>query len=265
MGRYIFLLALLVCSATSFAQPALADTSKLYFHDGKFSWRANLSTLKTYMGLPALGTAKQHLRVNAGATALEYSSTLSASSGIAAGTTSDPAASAILEAQSTTKGFLMPRMTNTQRDAISSPATGLMIYNTTTGSLESYNGTRWQRETASSGTPSFTIGSGWGTGATSSIVGDDISGKITVTSGTGSLTATTLGTVTFATAFPSGSAYSVFFANADDDARGANMHLTIPTTMGTSSYIANINNSNITARLSTSTGYEIFYHVIQYQ
>ena len=56
MGRYIFLLALLVCSATSFAQPALADTSKLYFHDGKFSWHASLSTLTTFLASSATMT-----------------------------------------------------------------------------------------------------------------------------------------------------------------------------------------------------------------
>ncbi|PTG25079.1 hypothetical protein BU638_11410, partial [Staphylococcus chromogenes] len=130
------------------------------------------------------------------------------------------------------------RMTNTQRDAISSPATGLMIYNTTTGAQATYNGTRWQRENASAGTPTFAIGSGWGSGATSSIAGDDIAGKIIVTSGTGTITATTLGTVTFATAFPTGATYAVFFSNANDNARGANMHLTLPTTMAVGSYIA---------------------------
>ena len=39
-------------------------------------------------------------------------------------------ASAILEAYSTTKGFLPPRMTQTQRNAIASPAIGLEIYQT---------------------------------------------------------------------------------------------------------------------------------------
>lgn len=37
-------------------------------------------------------------------------------------------ASAVLEARSTTKGFLPPRMTNAQRTAISSPAVGLIVY-----------------------------------------------------------------------------------------------------------------------------------------
>lgn len=52
-------------------------------------------------------------------------------------------ASAVLDAQSTTKGFLPPRMTTTQRDAIGSPAEGLEIYNTTTHKANVYNGTSW--------------------------------------------------------------------------------------------------------------------------
>jgi hypothetical protein len=53
-----------------------------------------------------------------------------------------PVASAQLEVTSTTKGFLPPRMTTTQRDAISSPAAGLVIYNTTTSKLQVYT-TAW--------------------------------------------------------------------------------------------------------------------------
>ena len=40
-------------------------------------------------------------------------------------------ASAVLEAVSTTKGFLPPRLTTTQKNAIASPAAGLMVYDTT--------------------------------------------------------------------------------------------------------------------------------------
>lgn len=43
---------------------------------------------------------------------------------------SDPDASAVLDVKSTSKGFLIPRMTLAQRNAISSPATGLIIYQT---------------------------------------------------------------------------------------------------------------------------------------
>jgi len=52
-------------------------------------------------------------------------------------------ASAALQIDSTTQGFLPPRVTTTQRDAISTPATGLQIYNTTTNQSEFYNGTIW--------------------------------------------------------------------------------------------------------------------------
>jgi hypothetical protein len=52
-------------------------------------------------------------------------------------------ASAILDVQSTTKGFLLPRITTAQRDAISSPATGLQIYNTTTNTNDIFNGVSW--------------------------------------------------------------------------------------------------------------------------
>jgi hypothetical protein len=57
--------------------------------------------------------------------------------------TSTNAASSILTMESTTQGFLPPRMTSTQRDAIASPAAGLVIYNTTTNLLNVYNGTMW--------------------------------------------------------------------------------------------------------------------------
>jgi len=48
-----------------------------------------------------------------------------------------------LQVDSTTKGFLPPRMTTTQRDAIASPATGLVVYNTTINDLSYHNGTAW--------------------------------------------------------------------------------------------------------------------------
>lgn len=54
------------------------------------------------------------------------------------------AASAILTATSTTQGFLPPRMTGTQRDAIATPAAGLVVYNTTTNKLNFYNGSAWE-------------------------------------------------------------------------------------------------------------------------
>ncbi len=52
-------------------------------------------------------------------------------------------ASAALEVESTTKGMLPPRMTNAQAYAIATPATGLMVYNTTLKCLSYFDGNSW--------------------------------------------------------------------------------------------------------------------------
>jgi hypothetical protein len=52
---------------------------------------------------------------------------------------------AILQLESTTKGFLPPRMTTTQVNAISSPAAGLVVYSTTENALCLYNGSSWRK------------------------------------------------------------------------------------------------------------------------
>ncbi len=57
--------------------------------------------------------------------------------------TDTPHASAMLDLTSTSQGFLPPRMLEAQRDAIASPATGLMIFNTDSGRPEFYGGTGW--------------------------------------------------------------------------------------------------------------------------
>lgn len=53
------------------------------------------------------------------------------------------ATSAVMEVTSTTQGFLPPRMTTTQRNAIASPASGLIVYDTTDNKHYGYNGTAW--------------------------------------------------------------------------------------------------------------------------
>jgi hypothetical protein len=52
-------------------------------------------------------------------------------------------ASAILEASSTTRGFLPPRMTTTQKNAIATPAAGLVVYDTDLNKLCVYT-TAWE-------------------------------------------------------------------------------------------------------------------------
>lgn len=72
--------------------------------------------------------------------------TFSANAQLGVGTAS-PNASAQLDVTSTTKGFLPPRMTAAQRDAISSPIAGLIIYCSDCGEPNYYNGTSWLRMT----------------------------------------------------------------------------------------------------------------------
>ncbi|GAB2944647.1 hypothetical protein GCM10027048_06910 [Hymenobacter coalescens] len=58
--------------------------------------------------------------------------------------TTTPDASALLELSTTNKGLLLPRLTQAQRDAIQSPAAGLMVYQTDqTAGLYIYGGTSW--------------------------------------------------------------------------------------------------------------------------
>ena len=56
--------------------------------------------------------------------------------------------SALLEMQSTTKGFLLPRMTTTQKNAIATPASGLVVYDTTLGKLCVRGAASWETITS---------------------------------------------------------------------------------------------------------------------
>jgi len=66
----------------------------------------------------------------------------SLSGSVLVNTTTD-VASSVLTVNSTTKGVLFPRMTTTQRNAITSPAAGLVVYDSTTNKLCCYNGSTW--------------------------------------------------------------------------------------------------------------------------
>ena len=77
--------------------------------------------------------------------------------------TATPAASAKLDISSTTQGLLVPRLTTTQRNAISAPATGLLIYNTDNGAIETFTGTTGEW---------MTIGMGAGSIGTNTALGN---------------------------------------------------------------------------------------------
>lgn len=67
--------------------------------------------------------------------------------------TTNPDNSAQLDVVSTSKGFLPPRMTTTERNSISNAATGLVIYNTEQKCLEILRSQKWENLCAPNETP----------------------------------------------------------------------------------------------------------------
>lgn len=105
-----------------------------------------------------------------------------------------PDASAIFEADSTTRGVLFPRMTTTQKNAIASPTTGLWVYDTSLNTFYWYNGSAW-----------VTFGTGSGT-LTDANNGLSVSGGTTVQLGGSELLGdTSITTSAFALTIPSSS------------------------------------------------------------
>jgi len=60
--------------------------------------------------------------------------------------------SILLGLDSTTRGFLLPSLTTTQRNAIATPSTGLQVYNNTTNKISYYDGSSWIELGSGSGT-----------------------------------------------------------------------------------------------------------------
>jgi len=110
------------------------DKSVLYVKSNFFSNLSNATTLRgIYIDINDTTTYTGFTTVRA----------IEAPRGGAYFNTTAPNASSVLQADSTTQGFLPPRMTTAQRDAIASPATGLMVYNISSTALQVYNGTSW--------------------------------------------------------------------------------------------------------------------------
>jgi hypothetical protein len=61
---------------------------------------------------------------------------------------SSPNASAQVQIDSTVRGFLPPRMTTAQKNAIAAPAAGLTVYDSTLGKLCVYTGAAWETITS---------------------------------------------------------------------------------------------------------------------
>lgn len=68
-----------------------------------------------------------------------------------------PVTNGILTLNSTTKAFVPPRMTTIQRDAITSPSSGMFIFNTSSGLLNYYSGGVWTDVSAGGGSITYPL------------------------------------------------------------------------------------------------------------
>jgi hypothetical protein len=112
---------------------------------GTFAIDLSTQTLKLKKGAQASTAVPVRLEISGAASGL-YDANGNAVTALGIG--GAPAATAALDVQSTTKGLLVPRMTSTQRDAIVSPAEGLIIYNTTTHKLNVRAASAWEAVTS---------------------------------------------------------------------------------------------------------------------
>ena len=72
--------------------------------------------------------------------------TISSTQNVGIGGTAN--ANALLDVQSTTKAFMPPRMTTTQKNAIASPTSGMVVYDSTLGKLAVYGAAAWEAVTS---------------------------------------------------------------------------------------------------------------------
>ena len=112
-------------SGTVTQQMGFYVASTLTGATSNFGFRGDLASATNTWNIYMAGTAQNYL---AGALSI----------GVATAN-----ASALFQVDSTTKGALFPRMTTTQKNAISSPATGLVVFDTTLGKLCVFS-TTWQ-------------------------------------------------------------------------------------------------------------------------
>src|SRR5690554_3755273 len=85
--------------------------------------------------------------------------------------TTNPDGSAVLDVTATDKGMLVPRLTTAQRVAISSPAAGLLVYDTTAKGFWFYNGSSWSDLSTGSATIGWALDGNAGTDSSIHFIG----------------------------------------------------------------------------------------------
>lgn len=135
----------LISAANSFINLSAAGTAAVigYAQDGitlrgDLVFGASVTALNSSNDMTLNVPAAHTFAVNVDALSI-----LADTNGVAIGTGGSHDPSAILDLQTTTQGFLFPRMSTTDRDAIVNPAESLTIYNLTTHTLNYWNGSAW--------------------------------------------------------------------------------------------------------------------------
>lgn len=166
-----------------------------------------------------------------------------------------PTSSAVLDVVSTTKGILIPRMTTTERNAISSPVDGLILYNSTTGKFTVRQSGAW--------TEMGSGGGGGGSVATDVIwdakgdlavgTGADTAAKLSVGTNGQILAADSTQSTGLIWITPSASTIYAYTSKTTTYSIGANDHIvnctsgtfttTLPTAVGVTGKVYNIKNS----------------------
>ena len=139
--------------------------------------------------------------------------TITGYSQVGVGTT-NPNASAVLDVTSTSKGLLPPRMTDAQKNAITSPVAGLMLWCTncgTNGQMQVFNGSEW---TDLLGSPSIKASSNGTADISAYAVSGSSTGTLSVGVPASGVTQTIIATVTTVGTYSiSSTANGVTFAN----------------------------------------------------
>ena len=149
-------------NTTSTGAPSIAVAGTDYLTPtGNAATATKLATARNINGVAFDGSADVTVKADAGTlngstlnttvigsslTSVGTLSSLTVSGKAIVGSSSASAAAAILETNSTTQGFLPPRMTYQQKAAISSPVAALSIWCIdcgTSGQMQVYNGTEW--------------------------------------------------------------------------------------------------------------------------
>jgi len=117
---------------------------------GNFNTSTNISALKisTASVVTGTGSATNSYAIYAEAMSGATNNYLAALMGAVGIGTASPDASALLDITSTTKGVKLPVMTTTQKNAISSPAEGLLVYDVTLHKLSVRTAAAWETVTS---------------------------------------------------------------------------------------------------------------------